>query len=135
MTSHANSRAGSVVAAAVTSAAAAKINIRPWKRALDSWICPAEKTNTSSVTTATVGSISAARASTARPKSAPATNEAVTSGRVPAAIRDSTTVIDAVTTETGVANRSARRLSASTAPPTAGATGSSHNASSGPLIG
>ena len=127
MTSHANSRAGSVSAVAVSRAPEANSSISPWNRARDSVISPAEKTSTSRVTTATVGAIRADRASTPRAKSLPAMNGIDTRGPDTATSTESAVVAAAVATEIVAAARS--RCERARPPPTrAGSSTSNHNA-------
>ena len=113
ITSHANSSAGSVSAVAVRRAPEAKSSMSPWNRARDSRISPAEKTSTSKVTTATVGTTSADSASTPRARSLPAMNGTETSGRARATTTEIAAVTAAVDTETATAARSTPRSTSS----------------------
>ncbi|WP_278255432.1 hypothetical protein [Nocardioides convexus] len=129
ITSQAKRSVGRACAVAVVRAAAANSSISPWNRPCVSRISPAEKINTSSVTTATMGTINADRVSTPSAKSLPAMNRTDTSGRDRATTNASPAVRLAVTSEMAAAARS-RRDNASALPTTAGSRTSVHSAAS-----
>src|SRR5699024_7132141 len=121
ITSQANGNEGRLAADAVARAAAEKISLSPWKRARDCRMFLAANTSTRKVTAATIGTVSAARASISNAKSAPATNGYDTAGCASALPNARPVVSPAVTSAIETANRRVR-VRTSTAPTAAGST-------------